>query len=185
MDESSSIRRTQEHLVYENPYLRFYDDYVHFPDGHEGRYVRVKWKPPYSVAVLPVTKNNEIVLIRQFNYARSKWMLQVPKGMGEDVLDPCDCARKELAEEAGFAASSFHLLANLYTDPGFIENPTYLFLAKDVVPSGPTAHEPAEVIGCTELIPLATALQPEWLCEISDALTLLAILHYSHRGNHP
>ena len=41
--------------VYENRFLRLYDDEVTFPSGDPGHYVRIKWNFPYSVGIVPVS----------------------------------------------------------------------------------------------------------------------------------
>jgi ADP-ribose pyrophosphatase len=170
------IRRMKEKLVYSNKYLHLYDDDVHFPSGNAGTYVRVRWAAPYSVAVLAKTPRDEYVLIRQYNYAREDWMLQVPKGMGEAALSPIEAAEKELLEETGYGADSFSLMKTVYVEPGFISNPTHIVFAHEAKRLREPKHERAEVIGEVVLVKLNREGLERWLSEIADCSTLCAIL---------
>jgi ADP-ribose pyrophosphatase len=174
---AEGIRQTQERLVYENRFLRLYDDEVRFPNGDSGTYVRATWRSPYSVAVLAKTANQEYVLIRQYNYARGDWLIQVPKGMGDDGLDPLGTARKELLEETGYDAECFSILRTMYVDPGLISNPMFLVLAKGAKWMKPPERERAEAISGVLIVDQSTVRDQAWLGQITDVVTLLAILN--------
>lgn len=181
-----SIHRLIERLVYENKYLRLFDDDVEFPTGNRGTYVRMQWKAPYSVAVLPVLPNGDYQLIRIFAYAKSDWSLQVPKGMGEPGLEPVALARKELLEEAGMAAEDFELLARISLDPGFIDNPVWIFRAINARVVRPMAPESTEVIAGVEQVAPPQSGCVSDLSTIDDGLTLFAMaLDLSKRRRTP
>jgi len=53
-------------------------------------------------AILPLTDDGRIILVRQYRYAASQPMLEVPAGKIEmDGENPDICASRELEEEAG------------------------------------------------------------------------------------
>lgn len=178
MNESRApgIQRLEEVAVFENRYLRLFDDRVKFASGAEGTYLRAVWKAPYGVAVLPSTAAGDYLLVRQFHYARGAWILQVPKGMGEVDVAPEEMAARELLEETGYRASRMELVRTLYVDPGLISNPVFVFRAHGAVRAGGTKRERSEVIEGPIVVPPHQLRDPGWLAEISDTLTLAILL---------
>ena len=59
-----------------------------------------------ACAILPLTDDGKIILVRQYRYAAAQAMLEVPAGKIEhDGESPDYCAARELEEEAGVTAS--------------------------------------------------------------------------------
>lgn len=75
------IEITAENKVYENRFCEFFDDYVIFPSGANGKFLRLRMKGCYSVAVLPITKEGEMVFIKTFRHSARGWGLRFPKVM--------------------------------------------------------------------------------------------------------
>lgn len=105
------IRTITEKLVYENAYVRIYDDDVAFPDGHQGTYYHSRWKAPYGVGVVPVI-GNHVLLIRTYRYGERRYSLEIPQGFGTDGSTPQVDALRELQEETGLIADH---LVSLFT----------------------------------------------------------------------
>ena len=103
------IEIIKEHIAYENGYITVYDDFVQFPGGQGGRYLRLNWKAPYGVVILPRHIDGRILLIRNFRHESREWSWEVPKGFGEKELTPIQCAQKELLEETGFIGQDWKL----------------------------------------------------------------------------
>lgn len=55
------------------------------------------------VCILPLTTTNRVVLARQFRPGPEQIVLELPGGLCEPGEDPADAARRELAEETGYA----------------------------------------------------------------------------------
>lgn len=172
----SAIVRLRERPVYENRFLTLYDDEVRFPQGKLGNYLRLGWKCQYCVGIVPVTEKGEVLLIRQFCYARNQWVQQIPKGMGDPGQEPIESARRELREELGATAESLEFLSTLYVDAGLIENPLHLFLARGVQLNRPTAHEATELISEPVIRPLAECISPTFLVALEDPITISALV---------
>jgi len=179
------INRIEEVRVYKNRFVSFYDDAVEFPSGHRGSYVRMAWRANYSVGIIPINKENEIVFINQFCYAAQKWFLQIPKGIGETRLSPEEVAIKELKEELGGAAERIDLLFSLFTDPGIIESPTHIFVARGLVCNQHFSREPSEVIGNLESFTIDELLSRTTLSRIQDSLTLASLMRFIYSTNRP
>ena len=82
--------------------------------------------------IVPLTKDNEVVLVRQYRHGVRNVLLEFPGGVVEDGEDPADGAKRELLEETGYAASRVVQIARLYPNPALQTNTLYCFLARDV-----------------------------------------------------
>lgn len=151
---NKKIEIVKENKVYENRYGRLYDDRVHFTSSDTfGTYVRWVWNTPYSVAVLPILPNGDIIMIESFRHAARKSSVEVPKGFGKIGVAPSEVAKVELLEEAGLICSSLDYVGETITDPAFVYNPMHLFIARNCEITE-SQHESSEVITGLKRIPL-------------------------------
>lgn len=88
---------------------------------------------PGAVVVVPVTDHRTVLMVRQFRAAVGAELLEVPAGK-RDVTgeEPEATAHRELVEEVGRAPGRLDLLARFYNSPGFCDELTHLFLARDL-----------------------------------------------------
>jgi len=91
------------------------------------------------VSVVAVTKDDEIVLVRQFRPVVERYTLELPSGHVEEDETPEQAARRELLEETGFLAERWELLGELAPDSGRLENRLWCFYASglQLVPGQP------------------------------------------------
>ncbi|WP_100372575.1 NUDIX domain-containing protein [Bacillus sp. FJAT-45037] len=89
-------------------------------------------KHPGAVAIVPVTKEGKLILVRQFRKALEKTIIEIPAGKLDKGESPIDCAKRELAEETGYVASQLEFLISFYTSPGFADEIIYLYVATDL-----------------------------------------------------
>lgn len=84
-----------------------------------------------ACAILPLTNDGKIIMVRQYRYAAAQPMLEVPAGKIEhDGESPAICAARELEEEAAVTADEIIPLGYTYTSPGFCSERIYLYLAR-------------------------------------------------------
>ena len=107
-----------------------------------------------AVVLLPLLEDGSVVFVRQYRYAIGRTLLELPAGKLEPGEDPAECARRELAEETGWAAGELHRLGSLYTTPGFSDELLHAFVATDLQPAGPTTPDPDELL---QVVPLSPA----------------------------
>jgi len=88
-----------------------------------------------GVAVLAVDEEGEVYFVRQFRYPYREVVLELPAGKVEPGESPADCAKRELAEEAGLIAESFTELSLLYPSPGFSDELLYVYEARGLSPT--------------------------------------------------
>jgi ADP-ribose pyrophosphatase len=86
-------------------------------DGHV--VVRDVLRHPGAVAVAAVDDEGRLLLIRQYRHPVAAFMWEIPAGLldqpGEELVE---CARRELAEEAGVTATQWSPLLELALSPG-------------------------------------------------------------------
>jgi 8-oxo-dGTP pyrophosphatase MutT (NUDIX family) len=83
--------------------------------------------------ILAVTKQQQVVLVRQYRHGAQKVMLELPGG-AMDARDesPLQAARRELLEETGYDSEHFIQIGCVSPNPANQTNLIYSFLALDV-----------------------------------------------------
>ncbi len=148
-------------------------DSIELPDGKPGTREVVEHKG--GVCVLALTKDNEILMVRQFRYPYLEEVLEIPAGKRESLEeDPFECGKRELKEETGATAQSYTFLGKLYPTPGYTNEIIYMYLAEDLSfgEDNPDEDEFLEV----EKIHFKTALKMVLDGQLPDAKTQCAIL---------
>lgn len=98
------------------------------------------------VNVIPLTANNEVVLIRQYRHGLREVTLEIPGGIIEDSDSSVEAARRELREEIGYEASEMILMGDVHPNPAFLNNRCTTYLAKGVYPAGGQEQDDKEDI---------------------------------------
>ncbi|MGH9081361.1 MAG: NUDIX domain-containing protein [Acidimicrobiales bacterium] len=85
---------------------------------------------PGAVAVVAVTDAGSVVLVHQYRPALDQWLWEIPAGTRDVEGEPEPAvARRELAEEVGWAASRLTLLTRCAITPGFCDERSTVYLA--------------------------------------------------------
>ncbi len=87
------------------------------------------------IAVVPVTKNGELLLIRQFRPVVNNFVIEFPAGLNDKNESLVDAAKRELIEETGYSADDFMFLCEGPLSSGLSTEILSVFLAKDAVPA--------------------------------------------------
>lgn len=151
----------------------------------EGSFVRVdleEWPGlgPWEVvrrhdatAVLPVTPDDHVVLVRQLRPAVRQVVTEVPAGIldvdGEDALT---AAGRELFEETGYRHTSIEFLGGVYPTVGSSDEYVHLFWAR----TAPEPQGPVELGIELVIEPLARMVAAARSGRVRDAKTALALL---------
>ena len=129
---------------------------------------------PGAAAMVPLTADNEVVMVRQFRYATGSWLLEVPAGKLDPGEAPEACAARELEEEIGFTAGEVQPLGWIWTTPGFTDEKIWLYLCRDLSP-GRQELQSDEVL-TVETVAFDEAVQKVHAGEICDGKSVCALL---------
>ncbi|MAO66715.1 MAG: NUDIX domain-containing protein [Balneola sp.] len=86
---------------------------------------------PEWMNVIPLTPENEVVLVEQYRYGIEKPTLELPGGMVDPGETHDQTARRELLEETGFTGDDWHYLGKVSSNPAFLTNFTHLHVVKN------------------------------------------------------
>jgi ADP-ribose pyrophosphatase len=122
----------------------------------------------------PNDTDPRVLLIRQYRYATSGDIYEIPAGRLDPGEEPSDCARRELKEETGYSAEDVKFLTTFYTTPGFTDEKIHIFVASAVNP-GDAALEADEVVTLAPMS-FSNALGMIRSGEITDGKTIIGLL---------
>jgi ADP-ribose pyrophosphatase len=131
---------------------------------------------PGAVVMLAVDAKGRLLWVRQLRYAAERELLELPAGTLEQGEEPEACARRELAEETGFAAETWRSLGGFYSAPGFCTEYLHAFAATDLREEHADGDEDEDI----EVVPLTLdeALARLDAGEIVDAKSIATLLLY-------
>ncbi len=129
---------------------------------------------PGGVTVAALTKDKELLFVRQFRYPYGEVLLELPAGKLEPGEDPFEAVQRELQEETGAIGTEYQDLGKMYPSPGFCDEILYLYACKvdRMEQANPDDDEFLQV----EKIPLDRAVEMVLKNEITDAKTQLGVL---------
>lgn len=168
----SEPRLLDRRTVYSGRVLEVGVDRLRLPDGATTELEIIRHSG--ASVVVPVTADDEVLLVRQYRYATGGWLLEAPAGKLAAGEAPEACARRELEEETGWRAGRLDGLGAIWASPGFTDERLHLFLARDLEP-GTQALEEAELL-TVERRPLAEAVAMARDGRIADAKSVCALL---------
>jgi ADP-ribose pyrophosphatase len=126
-----AFRKLSETEVYRGSLIRVAHAEFEGPGG--GRFQRDVVHHPGAVVVVPFTASNRVVMVRQYRAAVEGELLEIPAGKRDVSGEATEVtAARELAEEVGLKAGRLELLARFYNSPGFTDELTWLYLARDL-----------------------------------------------------
>jgi ADP-ribose pyrophosphatase len=149
-------------------------DRVRLPSGRVT--TRETVEHPGSVAIVGVTTDGQVLLLRQHHHPIGRALLGIPAGALEPGEPPEMCARRELEEETGYRAGPLTRLASYFTSPGYTDELMTIYLAVDCEPTGGTT-DPDELIH-VHPVPLAEipALVDPGRVQVQEGKTLIGLM---------
>jgi ADP-ribose pyrophosphatase len=87
---------------------------------------------PEWINIIPMTRDNKIVLIEQYRHGIDEVTIEVPGGLVEKGEDPRMAAQRECIEETGFVGpDDAELIGINQPNPAFLDNLCYSYLWRD------------------------------------------------------
>lgn len=175
---ADEFKRLDRKLVYPGTIIKYYRDTVQVPNGNV-----VEWDfigHQGAAAVVPVTADGKLLMVRQWRNALDRYTLEIPAGGLEGPDEPTKtAAARELEEETGYRSDHLELLITIRTTVAFCNEKIDIYVAQDLVPSHQHLDE-------DEFIDVK-AYSVEELCEmiyagrIEDSKTVAAIMSYKNK----
>lgn len=150
-------------------------DEVQLPDGGIGE--RELVFHPGGVAIIPITNENKMIMVKQFRKPMEKVILEIPAGKIDpgEQNQPQETAERELEEETGYKAKKMTHIDSMYLSPGFANEILHIYLAEELEKvENPLPKDDDEVLELYELT-LEEAKQEIVKGLICDAKTIFAI----------
>lgn len=162
-------------IVYQNPWMKVYEDKVKTPAGAEGIYGFVDGKP--GVFAIALTDNDEIYFIESFRYPMQRWQWELPTGGIEPGSTPLEAAKNELREETGFSADVWTSLGEFASHNGLMHDAQYVFVAEKLH-AGKTKHEDLEAIRSIKTVSYDEVIKMIKNGQLVDGQTLAALMQF-------
>ena len=158
--------------IFDGKVVKLFVDTVELPDGSEA--IREIVRHPGAVCVIPVTKDMDVVTVKQYRYAFEQIMLEIPAGKLEPGENPLEAVKRELEEESGVVAGKIEYLGEIFTTVAIFDEKIHLYLATEL--EFKNAHPDEDEFLEVETIPLSELYNMVMDGDIKDAKTQIAIL---------
>lgn len=157
--------------VYRGRILRVREDTVRLPNGKTAE--REVAEHPGGVGILALD-GGDVLLVRQYRYAFSRVLTEIPAGKREPGEEPFVTAQRELREEIGATAGKWTELGALIASPGCYGEVLYLYMAQELT-FGDTHPDEDEFLDVVRM-PFDHAVELCMTGELTDAKTVIAVL---------
>lgn len=159
--------------IFDGNLLHVKRDTVKLPNGGEA--TREWIKHPGASAVIPLTDDGQVILVKQYRYPIGCITLEIPAGkLDASDEEPLLCATRELSEETGYEAENITKLTTIATTVGFSNEYIHLYVATGLT-AGKQHTDEDEFINVVKM-PLEKAVELVLKGEIYDSKSVTAIL---------
>ncbi|MGV0717773.1 NUDIX hydrolase [Mycolicibacterium sp. XJ662] len=150
-------------------------DEVRMPGGHTARREVVEHYG--AVAVLALDDERNVMLVYQYRHPFGRRLWELPAGLLDVGGEPPHItAARELKEETGLAATTWHTLVDLDSAPGTSDESVRMYLATGLTDVGrPEAHD-EEADLKLQWFPLEQAVQMVLFGEVVNSIAVGGIL---------
>ncbi len=172
-----AIVRIKRELAYQGTVLKIYRDTV-IANGIEEVFDYIHHNG--AAAVLPVTVDGKIMLVRQYRNALDRFTLELPAGKVDSPDEPrIECAYRELEEETGYRTDKLEYLMTINTTVALCNEAIDIFIAKNLIPS--QQHLDADESIDVEIWEVKDLLELIYSGKMTDSKTIAAVLAYAQQ----
>lgn len=161
----------ESEIIYKGAILNLRKDKVTVKNGTSYREIIEHNGGSCAVAI---TKENKIVMVKQFRKPLDDVVLEIPAGKIEKGEDHKETIIRELREETGYTGQNIKFLSKFYPSVGYTTEALYIYLATDLIP-GETDFDENEAIDIVE-IDFDEAVRMVYDGRITDGKSVIGIL---------
>lgn len=166
--------------IFNGRVIDLYHEKVELPNGKTS--TREIIKHPGAVAIIALTEDHKMVMVKQYRKAMERLLVEIPAGKLEKGEEPIETAKRELEEETGYTTDHLHHIISFYTSPGFADELVHLYLATGLKVMETKAElDEDEFVEVMELT-IDEALELIRTNEIYDAKTAYAVQYLQLRS---
>lgn len=129
-----------------------------------------------AALIMPITDDNEFIMIKETRTPVGKTILAFPAGMIEDGEKAEDGAIRELEEETGYRASKIKKLREVYPAVGYSNEKITIYLAENLTKTQ-THFDETEDIEIVK-VPIKEVVELLHSNEIKTSIETIALFHY-------
>ena len=176
-NQEAPVKRLEGSLKYQGNILNVYEDVVEV-NGHIAHWDYIHHDG--AAAVVPVTAEGKILMVRQYRNALDRYTLELPAGKLDEPDGPkIQCAYRELEEETGFRTEHMEYLISVNTTVAFCNEAIDIFVARDLIPSKQHLDEDEEInVEAWEVKDLEELI---YSGKMTDGKTIAGILAYARK----
>ena len=130
MFEAKDVKITDRTTCFESKIFSVTRERIFLPD--RGEFERDIVRHFGAAVMLPLLKDQTVLLTRQYRHPLESFVLELPAGTIEDKETALDCAKREIVEEVGYRAEQWTDLGRMCSTPGFCNEILYCYLAEDL-----------------------------------------------------
>lgn len=177
---SDNVRRIKRELLQRGTIVDMYRDHMEFSNGNTEEWDYIHHRG--AAAVVPVTDEGKIIMVRQYRNALERFTLEIPAGALDDPEEPgVECSARELEEETGYRSEHLEWLITLRTTVAFCNERIEVYVARNLIPA--KQHlDPNEFVN-VEQYTIEELKQKIFTGEIEDSKTTAALLAYDAKYN--
>jgi 8-oxo-dGTP pyrophosphatase MutT (NUDIX family) len=131
---------------------------------------------PGAVGVIALDGEN-VLLVNQYRHPVRRQLDELPAGLLDVAGEPgLLAAQRELVEEAGYTAATWHVLIDILTSPGMTDESIRIYLARDVTPCDRDVQEHEELLMTSRWEPLSAVVDRALAGELENGPCVAGIL---------
>ena len=172
------ITRINRELKYKGTMIEMYSDTISVPNGNITHWDFIKHKG--AAAVVPITDDGKVVMVRQYRNALDRETLEIPAGgLNSQEETTKDAAARELEEETGYQSNDLELLITVATTVAFCNEMIDIYVARNLIQSKQNLDEDEYVE--VEEYTVDELADMIYAGKINDSKTISAIMAYKNK----
>lgn len=121
-------KKLDSNLIYDGKVIKVTVDNIELPNGEKAKREVVGHRGGVCIAAL--TKDDELLFVRQYRYPYKEVVLELPAGKLEAGDTPLENGKRELKEETGAVGTGYVSLGKFYPSPGYCGEIIHLYFCK-------------------------------------------------------